>query len=223
VSKLLDALREMALEKLSSESRKVVLVEFQRLLVEKVRDYHSMQRISFAYDSSCTTWTAVRDILAEAEAVGKAPAVAQYLVGAKLQLRFPKLTVSNDRFAAGDIQTGRKGDFQIADTVFHVTVAPGAAVVEKCARNLRDAMRVYLLVPDNYLAGARQNAQMTAPDKVAVESIESFIANNIEELSLFSRGRVVGGLRRLLELYNERVGEIEQDRSLLIEIPPSLA
>ena len=212
----------MNLHALSKEDRNAVLVEFQKLLVEKVRDYHSLKRIAFAYDASSTTWAAVHAIFAEAEANRKTGAVSQYLVGAKLELRFPEAHITNDRYAAADVQTGRKGDFQIGDTVFHITVAPTAAVVEKCAQNVRDGLRAFLLVPDKFLAGTRQNAQIALPDKVAVESLESFIANNIEELAFFSKGQLVGGFRRLLELYNKRVDLIEQDKSLLIDIPPNM-
>ena len=70
---------------------------------------------------------------------------------------------------------------------------------------------------------ARQNAQAASPDRIAVESIESFIANNIEELSQFAKDELKSGFRRLLETYNQRVDAIELDKSLLIEIPASLS
>ena len=78
-------------------------------------------------------------------------------------------------------------------------------------------------MPDNCVVGARQNAHTAAPDRIAVESIESFVANNIEELSQFAKDDLKSGFRRLLEKYNERVNSIELDKSLLIEIPPTLA
>jgi hypothetical protein len=53
--------------------------------------------------------------------------------------------------------------------------------------------------------------------------VECFIADNIEELSTFCKDNLVGGMRRLLKLYNERVAAIETDKSLLIEIPRTLA
>ncbi len=58
--------------------------------------------------------------------------------------------------------------------------------------------------------------------EVSVESIESFVSQNIEELSDFSSGKVSENLKRLLEIYNERVGAAETDLSLQIRIPSAL-
>lgn len=222
VQKMLEALRTLRIEAESPGERNEVLTEFQRLLIEKVREYHNRKHIEITYDSSVTTWTAIHEILRQAERVGKAGPVAQYLVGAKLQLRFPNISISNDRYSAADAQTGRYGDFEVEDTTFHVTVSPMEAVYEKCKRNITANRRVYLLVPDDYIVGVRQLAQVAAPSRIAVESLESFIANNVEELAGFSKDRLVSGFKRLLETYNRRVDAIELDKSLLIDIPPSL-
>src|SRR5690606_22948171 len=74
--------------------------------------------------------------------------VEQHLVGAKLEKRFSGLDIDNHPAHAADQQTARDGDYRIGNTVYHVTSAPGAAVVAKCARNLRDGLRPILLVPE---------------------------------------------------------------------------
>lgn len=222
VESMLKMLRPLELEKNDVDTRNAVLNEFQRFLVEKVREYHGRKRLTIVYDPSRTTWSIIHDLLREADETGKAGPVAQYLVGAKLQLRFPEITVSNDSYSAADVQTRRLGDFQIGDTAFHVTVAPNMPVYEKCKRNLDAGVRVYLLVPDDYCTGARQNAEQAASGRIAVESIESFIANNIEELSTFTKGNLISGFRRLLETYNRRVNEVEMDKSMLVDIPANL-
>jgi hypothetical protein len=150
-------------------------------------------------------------------------AVAQYLIGAKLQLRFPELKVSNDSFSTADDQLGRKGDFLIGDTAFHVTVAPMQAVYDKCKSNLDAGYRVYLLVPEDKVVGARQNAEVVAAGKISVEAIESFVGQNIEELSTFAQKKLLVRLLKLLQTYNERVDAAEADKSMLIEIPGNLA
>jgi hypothetical protein len=63
---------------------------------------------------------------------------------------------------------------------------------------------------------------MLLDGRVAVESIESFVSQNIEEISAFTKKRLPEGLRRLLEEYNRRVDEIEVDKSMLIDIPRNL-
>ena len=47
-----------------------------------------------------------------------------------------------------------------------------------------------------------------------VEAIESFVSQNIEELSDFAGDRVAQNMKLLLDKYNERVAEVETDLSL---------
>ncbi|MGH7169290.1 MAG: DUF4928 family protein, partial [Gemmataceae bacterium] len=94
-----------------------------------------------------------------AEETGKRGPVAQYLVGAKLQLRFPDVDVRNECFSAADDPSGQPGDFVVEDTTFHVTVSPTSGHFEKCKRNLQDGRRVFLLVPDSVLAGTRLHTE----------------------------------------------------------------
>jgi hypothetical protein len=58
--------------------------------------------------------------------------------------------------------------------------------------------------------------------KIAVESIESFVSQNIEEISVFSKSQLTSGFRNLIKTYNERVDASEIDKSFLIEIPDNL-
>jgi len=57
---------------------------------------------------------------------------------------------------------------------------------------------------------------------VAVESIESFIGQNIDELAGFSNATLRDQLRTLFETYNQRVDVAENDKSHLIRIPANL-
>ncbi|MGE5483787.1 MAG: DUF4928 family protein [Ignavibacteriales bacterium] len=222
IAGMLQSLRSCNLHLLEEGERVEVLEALQQFLTERVRDYHNRQRLRVYYDASTTTWKAVRDLLETARQSGKDAPVAQYLVGAKLKIRFPDINVENESYSTADDQLGRPGDFVIGDTVFHVTVRPTPALYEKCRENVSQGFRVYLLVPDSCVLGARQNAEATLPGKVAVESVESFVSQNIEEISAFRRDRVTDGLGRLLQVYNERVNAVETDKSLLLEIPRNL-
>ncbi len=222
IGKMLEAIGTVNLEQITVAERNEVLEYLQEFLVDKVREYHNRQRLKVVYNPSQSTWQAVSDLLSLARDTGKEGPVAQYLVGAKLQLRFPLVKIGNESYSTADDQLGRPGDFLVGDTVFHVTVAPMPAVYEKCKRNIEDGFRVYLLVPDRSLMGAKQNAEAVAPGKITVESIESFVGQNIEELSVFSKDRIKVGFFRLLEIYNERVNDVEMDKSMLIEIPRNL-
>lgn len=135
--------------------------------------------------------------------------------------QFPSENIRNESSSAADDPQKLSGDFQIGDTVFHVTVSPGQAIIDKSKANLDTGLKVYLLVPDTRLVGARQNAENSAAGQIAVESIESFVSQNIEELAGFSKARA-SQILQLLQTYNERVSQVETDKSLLIEIPQNL-
>ena len=193
---------------------------------EKSRTCAPSQRLEISYDSTVSTWHTIHQVLRKAAKAGKAGPVAQHLVGAKLQLRFPDIAVANNPASAADQQTGRAGDFEIEDTAFHVTVAPTRDnLFEKVKENIRQGIRVYVLVPDGKVMTARGYAEEQLLDQasqIAVCAIESFVAHNIDELSTFSKGRLLQGFKALLEAYNQRVEAVETDKSLLIEIPATL-
>lgn len=102
-------------------------------------------------------------------------------------------------------------------------MSPNTGHYDKCQRNLSDGLRVFLLVPDSILAGARQNMQLATAGRASVESIESFVSQNIEELSDFEGQKVPHNMRRLLETYNERIAKVETDLSLQVMIPNAMA
>lgn len=222
IGKMLDALRSIQLDQLSIHERNQILTDLQEFLVAKVREFHNRQRLRVTFDPAKSTWQSIHDLLVLARESGKEGPVAQYLVGAKLQLRFPTVPISNESYSTADDQSGRQGDFQIGDTIFHITVAPMTSVYEKCKRNLEEGLRVYLLVPNKSMIGARQIAESIAPGRIAIEAIESFVGHNIEELSSFSQHELIDNFRDLLETYNQRVDMTETDKSMLIEIPQFL-
>lgn len=220
---LLYSLVPLHLDALPQADRNAILIEMQRwLVVEKVSEFFSRKRVKFDFVPEQTGWQTVHNILAAAKLVGKEGQVAQYLVGAKLALRFPDLTVRNDLYSTSDIQSGLPGDFVLGSTVFHVTISPMPAHYDKCRANVQAGYDVYLLVPDRLVVGARQNTEGLLPGRISVQSLESFISQNLEELSHFARSERAAGFRALLQTYNARVDAIETDKSLLIEIPHNL-
>lgn len=222
IGAMLEAISPLGLEHSSNVERVEVLTALQQFLIVKVRDYHNRQRLRIVYDPTKSTWYLVHDLLNKASESSKEAPVAQHLVGAKLQQRFPTTPVENHSHSTADEQTNRPGDFTMGDAVFHVTITPNVGHYSKCKENLEDGKKVWLLVPDRQLAGARQNAENTAPGQIAVESIESFVSQNVEEQSEFIREDTAAKASRLLELYNSRVDAVELDKSVMIDIPSSL-
>jgi hypothetical protein len=222
MGRMLQSIAEMKLDRLPQRDRNLVLKRLQEFLVELINDFHNRQVLKVLYDPSFSTWQFIHNLLKGASERGKEGQVAQYLVGAKLQLRYPKINVENYSFSTADEPLKRKGDFQINDTVFHITVSPMQAIYDKCKSNVDEGFRTYLLVPDRLLVVAKGNAEMHLPGKVFVESIESFVGQNVEELSAFSRSKLADEFRQLLMIYNRRVDAIESDKSLLIAIPANM-
>lgn len=221
---MLEALKQTPLHSLEEDNRIQILDVLQRFLVGKVSEWHQRQRLHIEYSPTKSTRSIIGELLTTARNTNKGGQVAQYLVGAKLEqrLRGSDIEVSNESYSTADVQLDRHGDFLIEDTVFHVTLAPGTAVIDKCKRNLADGFRVFLLVPDEVVFGTRQLADLSASGQIAVESIESFVGQNIDEMSKFSLSELRREFLELLNTYNRRVNAVEIDKSIMVEIPVSL-
>ncbi|MCC6284724.1 MAG: DUF4928 family protein [Phycisphaerales bacterium] len=223
VASLLDAVAGARLDRVAEAERTASLHAMQAYLVERVNDYFQQERIKVEFNPTSPVHTFIAGILAVAEKKGRADYVAQHLVGAKLALRFPNATITNFAGSAADEQSGRVGDFQIGDAAFHVTISPTPAVCARCESNLKAGTSAVLLVPDGRLAAARELArQQGILDKIMVEPIESFVGQNLAELSGFQRDRLRDELAQLVAEYNRRVEEVETDMCLLIDVPPAL-
>lgn len=219
---MLKALQPLGLEKFKKAKRNKVLESCQRFLVDKVCEFHNKQRIKIAFDPSMTTRDLVQQILEKSRECEQSGQVAQYLIGAKLALRFPDLEISNDTYSTADEQLSRAGDFLVNDTAFHVTMTPMDKVYDRCKQNAEQGLRAYLLVPDDHVQSARRRAKDEVPGRVAVESIESFVGQNVEEMATFSKDELNASIYKLLTTYNDRVDAVEIDKSVMIEIPPNL-
>lgn len=222
VKSLLKTVSILQLDKLSEYNRNSILHEMQKFLVDRVKDYHNRQKIKLTFNPSLSTWFIIHNLLITAINEGKAGYVAQHLIGAKLQLRFPNLQISNESASTADMQTNRPGDFLIGHTAFHITVAPMQAVFEKCRYNISQGYKPFLLVPDSKLIGTRQNAEEWCEQRISVESIESFVSQNIDEISIYNKENLSTNIKDLILIYNKRVDLVETDKSLMIELPSNL-
>lgn len=223
IASMLTAIEAASLGLLPADERNDILEALQEFLIQKVRDFHNRQRLSLTYNPTKSTWQFVRDLLSLARILGKEGQVAQHIVGAKLQLRFPSEVIDNYSYSTADQHLGRPGDFIVGRTAFHVTVSPMTGVYGRCRANVDAGYGVYLLVPEHGVVGAKQNAEAIAPGQIGVQSIESFVAQNLDELAIFGKEDRRAQLRQLIEIYNQRVDAIELDKSLLMELPSNLA
>jgi hypothetical protein len=184
--------------------------------------YLQNQKIKFSYNSKLISWKLIHNLLNSARKRKKEGPLAMHLIGASLKLTFPNFTI-NDTIYDSSGNSNILFDYIIGDTAFNVIITPFSFVYEKCKLVIEKGMKAYILVPDRFLNGAKHNAETTMLGKISVQSIESFVSQNIEELSDFSKDRLAHGFYRLLKTYNDRVDAIEIDKSMLVEIPRNLA
>ncbi|KIQ64057.1 hypothetical protein TR51_28640 [Kitasatospora griseola] len=218
---------EVGVEGYTPLERKVLAHLLQAWFVARIQDdYFGKQKVSAEIDPSFSVRTTVANLLEAGRERGgnTAGAIAQHLVGAKLQIRFPDVDINVESYTTADVQTGRAGDYEVGDTAIHVTMSPGEKVFkERCANNIKNGFRPRVLVPEGSVLAASQLAFVAGLHKqVAVQSIEDFVGTNIEEVAGFAQTEIKAQLRKLLEVYNERIDVAEADKSLKIEIPTNL-
>jgi hypothetical protein len=223
VRQLLDRLKQSGLGDLPDQKRSDCIDEMQRFLVESLDAYYKLERIRFDFDAAKPARGLIGDILSKAQDRNQGGPMAQHLIGAKLAIRFPHIQIGNFTYSAADEQSGRSGDFRVGKTVFHVTIAPTMGHIARCAKNIQDGLGVFLIVNDTKLTTAKALLGTKGlEEKVAVESVESFVGQNISELAEFAPDKFSEKLAELLREYNRRASAVETDRSLLIEIPASI-
>lgn len=207
-----------SLANLSAEKRDEYLTEGIQSLVLLAMQWLSRQALKVNCDRQLSPASWIGSILEQAKdrSGGK---VEQHLVGAKLATRHPDVDVPNHPGHAGDVQTGRAGDFNIGTTCYHVTASPGGDVIRKCGENLREGLHPLLLVPREQVERARIIADDHGiGERLTIVAIEDFIALNIIEMSVGDQRQFIEKLRAIVESYNQRLEAVETDLSLKIEL-----
>ena len=208
---------------LTEKERQDVASTLEAYFVKRIQaDYFAKQRMKIDIDTRKPVFAIVSDILQTAKNRPDQPtgAVAQHLVGAKLELRFPSAQIGRDKANAADQQTNRQGDFQLGDTAFHVTMSPMLKLVARAQENIREGYRPVMLVPFDKVQFATDLFESEGlGGRVCVQSIESFVGTNIEEMGEFEADRIKVEIAQLVRKYNERISSCEIDKSLMVEEP----
>lgn len=216
----LNAINELS--DMSAEQRVETANALQEWFAGRAKEYLDRNPIQPEVDLRKPLTVFVRDLLNAGIQRDRSGAVAQHLVGAKLALRHGPdgIEVGNFPFQAADAHTGRRGDFQINSGVFHVTMAPSEDVVLKCQDDLRGGALPVLLVPKESVGSAERFLQAKGLlDRVFLVSIETFVAQNITELSQCDKSKLREEVEELIDEYNRRVVAAESDMSILVELP----
>jgi len=203
---------------LTDAQREQVLMGLIEILFSQATDWLKRQNLKLAIDrrQAPSTWI---NMIVENAKQRSGGVVEQHLIGAKLKRRFKDISIPNHPVHAGDRQTARTGDFEIAKLVYHVTATPSRNVIKKCAENIRGGLHPVLLVPAEQENKARILSQDEGVDKeLSLISIESFIALNIIELATDENKDFFVVLKEIVEIYNKRLAEVETDLSLQIQV-----
>lgn len=198
--------------------RDALLLSLAQSLSDKALDWLKRQNLKLDIDrrQAPTTWV---HLIVENAKSRSGGIVEQHLIGAKLERRFKGINIPNHPAHAADVQTAREGDFAISQNVYHVTASPGRGVIQKCAGNIRAGKFPILLVPSDQESKAKALAEDEGIEKeLTIISIESFVALNIIELAIEEKKDFFGVLQEIVSVYNKRLGEVETDLSLQIDV-----
>jgi len=146
-------------------------------------------------------------------------AVLEHLVGAKLSIALPSVSISHKSFSSADAPSQAKGDFLVGDTAIHVTVAPAEALVRKCRRNLEEGLRPLVVTTESGVGGIRALAvNEDIADRIDVLEISQFLATNVYEWIGFKNQDRSLSLEKLIAAYNDIIDQCETDPSLKIAL-----
>ena len=194
--------------------------------IKRIDDFFNAQPFKLKYDTSKSLRSIVRDLLTQAFKRQKASpgtmyagAILQHLVGAKLSLIMPEVSIISHGFSVADAVSARSGDFNIDEVSIHVTTAPSEALMRKCEGNLHAGLRPIIITTHESMAGAESLANIKGiSGRVDILEVEQFLATNVYEISRFKTADRKITIERIIEKYNEIVEENESDPSLKVLI-----
>lgn len=194
--------------------------------VDQIKAFFSSKPFTLRLNQGASINSIIRDLLDQAEHRQKESlgtmykgAMLQHLVGAKLQILAGDEPMEHHGFSVADAPTGRSGDFIVANTIIHVTTAPGELLMEKCKANIRAGYRPFIVTVSNRTVAARQMAEMKGiADQIEIIDVEQFISTNVYEWSCFDSTKQRDTIENLVTVYNELVSTYETDPSLKVDL-----
>jgi hypothetical protein len=209
---LLNAVGELGFANATSEVRNQIINEVQEIFALPLRAILEENPLEVRLRER-TAEAVISDLLLAAEEKGKSGEVAQYLVGAKLALRFNReIPVypanKSDRTSRFDTAP-RLGDFEIENAVIEVAAGlPDDKHLQQIAEiQEKSDAEVWLLTrADRVETWQRElkKAEGVETRRVVVTSVEAFVGQNITELGEFSAKGKVDRFKELFDLYNTR-------------------
>ena len=213
-------------EFLNANAKTLDLKKVEAWWVDKVRIYFESSPLKLRVDTGVSLKACLNGIFDEAKrrqsenrGATVLGAVMQHLVGAKLEVLYPDVGISHSGYSVADAPTGRSGDFQIGDSVIHVTTAPVPLLLQKCSDNLGKGLRPLIISTPAGAAMAENLAEQEGnAGRVEVLDVVQFLVANMLEWTAFEGTRRRNTFQGLIDHYNLIVEACETDPSLKIEI-----
>lgn len=209
---LLDLLRSRGFEDRSHADQHRLIDEFQRVFADRLQAALEVDPIAVVIRGRSAP-AVIADVLVQAGLKGKAGDVAQYLVGAMLELRLdielPIAPANNKADRTSRAAThGRFGDFEIGDTVLEVALEmPSEEDIEQIWQVLEESDKeVWLLTDVERVDMWSRELRLADLDggRVVVASVAAFVGQNISEMGGFGRAGKSDRLADLFRRYNDR-------------------
>lgn len=196
--------------------------------IGRVLAFFAAKPLTLRTDPTLSVRAAFRNLFAQADARQKemqgtmvVGTIMQHLAGAKLAGAYGGLIVHHSASTKDEGQA-RPGDFDVGDLAFHVSTAPGEALIRKCQANLAAGQRPVIVTSGRGVAlasGLAENAGIG--DRIDVLDIEQWLAAGILEQQGSDASGRAAAVQGLLARYNAIVEDVETDPSLQIELATS--
>lgn len=199
----------------------------QRLWVARAEAYFATTPIPMRMDPALSIRAVLRGLIAQAEVRQKTMpgvmivgTVMQHIVGAALELRGEGAAydVAHHGSNQNDVK-GRGGDFDVGDTIIHVTNAPSAMLMAKCRANIEAGRRPMVISNTKQLIGAEVLAETEdLAGRIEFIDFEQFVAAKLYDRGNFLPNQVRAAVGALVDRYNEIVDAVEPTAGLRVEV-----
>ncbi len=211
---LLDVLREQQFE--DAARRESLISSAQSEIAAALNSYMHSQPLRVKLRGRSAEGV-IRELIDQADEKGKGGDVAQYLVGAKLELRLGTDVAAHaanlaDRHPARDCGEGL-GDFEVGDCVIEVALGyPDEKHLEQIFEAVEtNGREVWILTRHQRVESWRKEIStlgVAIAARTVVAAIDAFVGQNITELGAFASAGKHQNIRSLIDIYNRRMRSI---------------
>lgn len=206
IGPLFDWLKSSGFPSVSEPQQRDMLLAMESAASERLQIINEGKPLIAHYNKG-TARAVIADILDQAQEKKRAKDVAEYLVGAKLQLR-----LGEDAAKPKNVNTpnlDQPADFPVGNAAIEVTVNPAdSRHLLQIERILKDTtLQVWLLVRLADREKWQNVVDATFGEhagRVAIADIETFVGQNVSEIGGFDVTKVSDTLADLFQIYNER-------------------